>query len=466
MTTYQSEVEAQIAEWRAYMKNRRELTDSDGEELEDHLRGQIAELTEAGLREDEAFLIAVKRMGSIDEISREFAREHSERLWKQLVLAPARGTASDSTSSSREFLIMVVCALVAAAAIKIPAVFGLDLDGDSAFYQRNFGLLALAPLAAYFCWRRKVRPGVVMTVAELFVLGAIGANAFPLDENSQTHTLTAIHLPVALWLVVGLAYAAGDWRSSRKRMDFIRFTGEWVIYYVLIALGGGVLIAMTVGIFDQIGVDVGPFTENWLLPCGAAGAVVVAAWLVESKQSVIENMAPVLTRVFTPLFTAALLAFLAAVVWTGVGQDGDQRFLIFGLDLNRDVLIIFDLLLVVVLGLLLYAISAREPAAPPGLFDRLQLALVVSALIIDIMVLLTVTSRITEWGFTPNRAAALGLNVVLLANLAWSARLLLRFIRGRELFAALENWQTRYVEVYAAWAGTVVLLFPLVFEFR
>ena len=27
-------------------------------------------------------------------------------------------------------------------------------------------------------------------------------------------------------------------------MDFVRFTGEWFIYYVLIALGGGVLIGV------------------------------------------------------------------------------------------------------------------------------------------------------------------------------------------------------------------------------
>src|SRR5688572_31940123 len=34
--------------------------------------------------------------------------------------------------------------------------------------------------------------------------------------------------------------------------------------------------------------------EQWLIPCGAMGALIVASWLVEAKQSVIENMAPVL----------------------------------------------------------------------------------------------------------------------------------------------------------------------------
>ncbi|MEJ5169818.1 MAG: Crp/Fnr family transcriptional regulator, partial [Fimbriimonadales bacterium] len=36
---------------------------------------------------------------------------------------------------------------------------------------------------------------------------------------------------VLLWLVVGVAYTGGDWRSSARRMDFLRFTGEWAIYY-------------------------------------------------------------------------------------------------------------------------------------------------------------------------------------------------------------------------------------------
>jgi hypothetical protein len=215
-----------------------------------------------------------------------------------------------------------------------------------------------------------------------------------------------------------------------------------------------VLMLFTVGTFDAIGVDAEEFINSWLLPCGAMAAIIVAAWLVEAKQSVIENMAPVLTRVFTPLFAVTLLAFLVAIAWTNNG-----------IDVQRDVLILFDLLLVVVLGLLLYAISARDLAARPGLFDSLQLGLVVSALIIDVMVLVAITGRITEWGFSPNKTAALGENVILLTNLAWSAWLFLGFLRGRMPFARLEHWQTRYMIVYALWAWTVVIVFPLVFDF-
>jgi hypothetical protein len=449
-----NDLEGQIAEWRAYMHRRRELLHTDAEELEDHLRSRITDLTEAGLRADEAFLIAVKRMGSFDELSREFAREHSERLWKQLVL-PGEPDAPDGTRSRRELPVMILCAAAAALAIKVPALFGLDISGDDAgFYVRNLSLFALPALAAYFAWQRRVGVRVIGVLALLFILGAAAANAYPLAADSQSLVLTAIHLPLALWLVVGVAYMGGDWRSDRRRMDFIRFTGEWLIYFVLIGLGGGVLVLFTVGTFDAIGVDAEDFINSWLLPCGAMAAIIVAAWLVEAKQSVIENMAPVLTRVFTPLFAVTLLAFLVAVAWTNNG-----------IDVQRDVLILFDLLLVVVLGLLLYAISARDLAARPGLFDSLQLGLVVSALIIDVMVLVAITGRITEWGFSPNKTAALGENVILLTNLAWSAWLFLGFLRGRMPFARLEHWQTRYMIVYAIWAWTVVIAFPLVFDF-
>src|ERR687896_837113 len=87
-------MESQIAEWRAYVGSAPGVNGRAVDELEDHLRHQIAELNAAGLTDDEAFLVAVKRMGDLDGLSREFAREHSGRLWKQLVLSrddePAR----------------------------------------------------------------------------------------------------------------------------------------------------------------------------------------------------------------------------------------------------------------------------------------------------------------------------------------------------------------------------------------
>jgi hypothetical protein len=264
-----------------------------------------------------------------------------------------------------------------------------------------------------------------------------------------------IHLPIALWCVVGFSYAGQGWKNHDQRMNFIRFSGEWFIYYCLIALGGAVLIACILFTFGAIELDAEQIVGSWVLPCGIIGAVLISAWLVEAKQSIIENMAPVLTKIFTPLFALLLLSFLATMLLT---QSG--------INVEREVLIGFDLLLVIVLGLLLYSISARDSKAPPDLFDHLQLLLVVSALLVDIIALLAILQRISEFGFSPNKVAALGLNMILIVNLGWSAVLLVRFLMGRSPFVRLTKWQTVYIPVYAAWAVIVTVIFPVVFNYQ
>jgi hypothetical protein len=446
-----STLEEQIDQWRSYLRRRQAIHAVDVAELEDHLREQIDMLAEGGLAEDEAFLIAVKRIGNLDALSREFAREHSDRLWKQLVTSSS-DAGETGAAARRDAVVAFSLAAVAAIVIKAPALFGLRLDEGLGFYVPPFLVLPL--LTGYFAWKRRLDPATLIWLAGAFLVAAIVAFTYPFVPRGQTEALAVLHLPIALLLGVGIAYAGGRWSQVAGRMDFVRFSGELLIYYLLIAVVGGLLTALLSGIFQAFGIAVDPPLTLRVLPSGAAGAVLVAAWLVEAKQSVVENMAPVLTRLFTPLFTALLLVFLGALLWTGVGAGTD-----------RQVLRGFDLLLVVVLALLLYSVSARDPQSPPAAFDKVQVALVVSALVADAVALWAIAARITEFGFTPNRVAALGLNVILLANLAWSAVLYVRFVRGRGSFARLERWQTDYLPVYAAWAAVVVIVFPPLFGY-
>lgn len=449
--------EDQIAQWREFILKRRGVTAADADELESHLRDQAADLQASGLSPDEAFLVAVKRLGAQDEISREFARVHSGRLWKQLVLAGADAPAptDDAKESRTELWWVIGFAVLAAVSFKAPSLFGLSQFTHTDFYARSAALFFMPALAAYFAWKRRASGRTIAVLAGAFVAGGVFANAYPFHTSAQTELLSGLHLPMALWLVVGIAYVGGDWRSHSKRMDFIRFTGEWVIYMSLIAIGGGVLAGITAGAFGLFGVDTTAFIVQWLIPCGAMGAAIVAAWLVEAKQGVIENLAPVLTKIFTPLFAALLIALVVTIpiTWTGKAID-------------RNALIVLDLLLALVLGLVLYAISARDSSEPSGLFDKLQFVLVAAALVVDAFVLAGIIGRIGEYGFTANRVAALGENLILLVNLAWAAWLALGFIRHRRALRAVERWQTSYVPVYLWWTATVVALFPLIFQFK
>jgi len=451
-------LEQRIGEWRTFFGKRQAVQSADIAELEDHLRSSIDALRAAGLDEDEAFLVAVKRLGNLDSVSREFAREYTERMWKRLVVEPAAGEASPT--SQRDAKLAIGLAIGAAVAMKVPELFGMRINEDSNpvtqhFYAHNIPFLILPFLALFFAIKRSLSARAWLLLSIPFVLGAILTNALPFVMNGNTEALTIIHIPIALWFAIAVAYTGGQWRNLDQRMNYVRFSGEWFIYLVLTALGGGALIAFTFFIFEAIGIKAEPVVERFIGPCGVAGAIIIAAWLVEFKQNVIENMAPVLTMLFTPLFTLLLLVFIGTMIATGNA-----------ISVQREVLIGFDLLLVLVLCLLLYSISARDSNAAPGKFDKLRLVLVLAALVVDVLALWAIIARISEFGWSPNKTAALGVNILLLVNLGWSAVLYVRILTRKAPFVVLERWQTTYLPAFAAWAWIVVAIFPLIFKFQ
>jgi len=449
MMEQHAELEAQIGRWRGYVQRRQAISPADIDELEDHLREQIADRQATGLDDEEAFLVAIKRLGNLDAVSREFAREHSDRLWKQLVLVPEDSDGA-GTPPWRELAVVLALAVGAGLAVKIGTIW----LADEAVLARNLGLLVFPFLGTYFAWKRRLTASVAAMLLIPFAALAVVLNVYPFVTGGSTEVLAILHAPVVLWLLAGVAYVGGRWRSDNRRMDFVRFTGELAIYFTLLALGGAVLVGLTFGALSVVGIDLEPVMEDWIMPFAVPGALVVAAWLVEAKQNVVENIAPVLTRVFTPLTIVMLLTLLA--VFTAAG----------GLvDVDRELLILMDAILVLVLCLLLYAISARDSLAQPGLFDALQLVLVIAALAVDAVMLTAMLTRIAEFGFSPNKIAALGLNLLLLVHLLRAAWLTIGFLRGRRPFGALERWQTRYLPVYGVWAAVVILVFPPVFGF-
>lgn len=449
--------ETWIADWRAAIQCDGAVDAPDADELESHLREQIADLEAAGLTGEEAFQIAVGRLGKVDQLTAEYAREHGDRMWKQLrPPAPAE--------PGRRSIAMMLGFAALAAGIVLIARFAAEAtaSGDmlllngpiSPWFVRDLGLFVLPVLAAYFAVVRRTPTRRVLVLAAGVAVLAIAVNVYPFDADSASDKLIWLHLPVALWFVVGIAYAGREALSSARRMDVIRFSGEWAIYYALIALGGLVLMGLTVLVLTPIAPDLIEDLISWIAPAGAAGAVVVAAWLVEAKKSIIENLAPVLTAIFTPLFAVMLVIAAVSYAVTGLTRDFD-----------RDLLAVFDVLLLVVLGLVVYGISARPATRPAGAMDVIRLVAVVAAIALDILVLIAMFGRVSDLGFTVNRAAALGLNLVLLVNLVGTAWFTARLLAGRSRPVRLERWQTSYLPVFLGWVLVVILVLPPVFGF-
>lgn len=440
-----------LSAWRQALCGNPALRQDDIDELEDHLLSEMARLQQLGLAEDEAFFVAERRMGTDHQLDQQYQQVHSGRLWRNSV-ATEQSRASESRFTC---YLAFICALLAALAMKLPAAFGITLtDENAGFYLRHASLFAFPFIAVFFIAKRQLSLRYTLLALATVVFASLMIDVYPFADGGSTQQLTTLHLPLLLWLVLGVFYCGERWRDVAGRMDFIRFSGEYLIYYVLIALCGMVLVASTMATFSMIGLDAEWLVQRWMVPCGAIGATVIAAYLVEAKQLALENIAPVLARIFTPLFALLLLSFLVTLLVTGNAFD-----------LNRELLIALDLLLVVVLGLLMYSVSARDVNQQATLFDRLQWVLVLSALLVDVLALLAISSRIAELGWTPNRIAALGENIVLLLSLGGYAWHYGQFIRGKAGFYPLEQWQTRWLPIYAVWFALVVAVFPWLFDF-
>ena len=94
------------------------------------------------------------------------------------------------------------------------------------------------------------------------------------------------------------------------------------------------------------------------------------------------------------------------------------------------------------------------------MYDWISLLLILTALIIDGIALSAIISRLSSYGISPNKLAALGENILIFINLAGLALLFVRFFRGRIAFSDLERWQSWLLPLYALWLGLMGLGFP------
>lgn len=348
----------------------------------------------------------------------------------------------------------VLVAVVAALAVQLTRP-----DAESAGPVELGGALVLTvgAVAALLALRHRPSGRSVGTMVALLLSGALALALPPFPDGSASAVLVVLHLPVVLWGALAMLRDAGDLTGRaarmRRRLDHARVTGEVGILIVLFALGGGVLLALTLTLLEPVGIGEDPLV-SWVLPSGAAGALVIATWLADGGWRGATRIAPLLATVFTPLLAATLVA--VTLVHALAGDAG-------GFD--RELLVVFDLLLVLVLALVVLGAAVRKDERPAGPSDLARLVMIVAAIALDGLVLASMLGRIDELGLTPNRVAALGLNVVLLVNLAGSAIVSARALRRGTDLRDLSRWQATNLPVLVVWAALVVVMLPVLFGF-
>jgi len=340
--------------------------------------------------------VSVRRIRDSEALSREFTKVSTESVWRQLLVR-----APDESSRRPEYVevtLVVGLAVLAGLPTKIPAIFGrslIPLERDALIYLENASLFVLPSVAVYLIWKRSLSLQFSLTAAAVFILAALLVNLHPTRYPHDTTVPTAAHLPIALILFLGVRYSGPSWKRASARLDFVRFAGEVFIYSVLLGLGGLVLIGVSVTTFEFI--DITCFVANWIALFGGGALPVVAAHLVERKKGRLENIGPMLARIFSPLFLVVFLSLLAAMVVPHRAPAQDIELLIW-----------FDLLLALVLALTLYTTSARDAEEPRRLWDVLTPALLVVAFVVNGIALFGIISRLLECGLTPTGWRPLG----------------------------------------------------------
>jgi hypothetical protein len=448
--------------WLARLSERSDLSEEDRDELESHLHDSMDRLIDGGLNEDEALLIALRRLGNLDELVAAQVRKEADRIWKGSYRTSQTTTGEVGTGEgffhrNRDSLLIAGSFIAIALASLLPGMLGRGIIDGSPAYFLNAGTLVLPIAGAFYVirrWFRGTSPGWRLLAPFLMLLFPLLLNVYPFGMEGQTLLLSILHMPLGMWLAFSLLRDSSVYRDADARLDFIRFSGEVTVYSVLIGLAAIALSVLGLALFSFVEVDIEEFLAGWVLPVILPGTLFAGIVLVERKRSLVENFAPILARIVSiPLLLILLTFGLFFIPRSG------------SLESAREILIAMDVLLLGVIVVVIYSISTRGDLAAGKTQDMVNLLLVLSAIVLDIFVLIAMVYRLAEYGMSANKLASLGSNILLLGNLSLLALYFISQLRSGLSAGKILSAQGWYFGLYAAWFYLVALGFPLIFRF-
>lgn len=383
----------------------------------------------------------------------EIEKTESARFWKARLDFDNKPEIL-KTISLPELIPVAVVILITAFLVKIPDIFPVGFS-DEIFYMKNVAIIVFLGLSLYTMRAGRFTETRILLTGLAFLISAVYANFLPSNDPADQVILAYIHLPLLMWFIYGVVFTGYDFSNMKRRIDFIKFNGDLVIFYALIAIAGGILTGITIGLFQSIGIKIEEFYFQNIVITGAVAAPVVASYLIEKFPTLISKAAPLIASIFSPLVLITLVVFLITILSTGKDPYND-----------RDFLLIFNLMLLGVMGIIIFAVSETS-AIRFQKFNAIVLFLLsIVTIIIDLIALSAIFYRLGEYGLTPNRLAVLVSNILVLLNLVLiMVDLFKNNFRGRE-FSLVENTVAKFLPVYLVWTIIVVFGFPLFFGIR
>ncbi len=391
---------------------------------------------------------------AFESIYTEIESTETVKFWKIRLDYDIRPDTPKTFTLTELITVFVFCVIVVFL-VKIPSIFNLSFPEDI-FYMRNTAIIVFFGLTLYTVWFNRIKDikKLIMT-AMAFLIAAIYINLLPSDSQGAAVILVYIHLPFLMWFIYGIVFTGYEFRNLDKRIDFIRFNGDLVIFYALIAIAGGLLTAITVGLFDSIGLDIEKFYGENIIITGAAAAPVVAAFLIEKFPALVSRTAPLIATIFSPLVLITLIVFLVTILVTGKDPYND-----------RDFLLVFNIMLLGVMAIIIFSVSETSVIKNQKFNAIILFVLSTVTIIIDLIALSAIFYRLGEYGLTPNRLAVLVSNILVLINLVLIMAGLFRINFKKKDFTIVEKTVSKFLTVYLAWILIVIFALPAIFGLR
>ncbi|QJD79814.1 hypothetical protein [Spirosoma rhododendri] len=354
--------------------------------------------------------------------------------------------------AARDRTFVLLASLIAAFLAKLPALFSLD---NERFYSRNVGFIVFPVLLIYFARKTNVSRRTGIWLAGLVGLSVVYINLLPQSRTSDTLVLACLYSPLWLWSLLGFAFGGGTFGKRADGLGFLRYNGDLAVMSALLLIAGGLTSALTINLFRLIGWNIADAYFNYIVVCGLAMVPVVATFLTQVQPTLVGLVSPVIARLFTPVVLVILLIYLVAMLASGKDPYHDREFLL-----------LFNALLIGVMALIFFSLTGTN-VERPGLIQLLILLLLsIVTVLINSIALSAILFRISEWGFTPNRTAVLGSNLLILAHLLVVGVRLWQTIARQTDLSRVNRAMTVFLPAYSVWSAIVTFVFPLLFGFR
>lgn len=351
--------------------------------------------------------------------------------------------------NKNEIIFIVIASLISGLIAKMPSFLGIEFD---TYLSRNIGFVVFPMLGFYFAWKQGLSKNKYIVPILLFIGSAIFINFLPNNDKSATIILAAIHLPILLWAIAGYLFIGGNFKDAPKKISFLQFNGNFIVMTALIFAAGMLFSGITIALFELIGINIAEAYFEQIAIWGLAAIPMLSTYLIQNNPQLVNKISPVIARIFTPLVLITLFVFLCTLFYTRKNIYTDRNFLL-----------LFNALLIAVMAIILFSLTTTVHQGKSKIQLIMLFSLSLLTIIANGIAVSAITIRLNEFGFSPNRIAVIGANLLMFIHLVFVTIALFKNINGKSTIDSVEFAIAKFIPVYAIWAAFITFVMPFIY---